>query len=181
MQLDRKDRIALATSSESRSFASTALGVVMILAAIAPASAGEPAWFFAPKEGMEPARFGFSSGVSADLPIFGECGKEVRVQISFERAALSELVISNADPSVIFVMDGEGQKVPVALLDFDDAGAQTWTPKISDLPKDLFEKLAAARKVSIQLLGGDKILGAFDPPTDRGRKKAMQRVAKECF
>jgi hypothetical protein len=161
--------------------ASLTLGIMVSLGAIAPASAGEPSWFFAPKEGMEPPRFGFSSGVSSDLPIFGECGQDVRVQMYFERAALSELVVSNADPSVNFVMDGESLRVPVALLDFDDAGPQAWTPKLSGLPKELFEKLAAARTVSIQLLGGDKVLGAYNPPSDRGRKKAMQRVAKECF
>jgi hypothetical protein len=162
--------------------ASTALAVVINLAAIASAPAGDSTWFFAPKEGMEPARFGFSSGLSAgSLPIFGECGKDVRVQIYFERAALAELVRPDADPSINFVMDNESQKVPVALFELNEADPQTWTPKLSDLPKELFEKLAGARKVSVQLLGGDKVLDTYDPPTDRGRKKAMQRVAKECF
>jgi hypothetical protein len=146
------------------------------------ASAEEATWFFESKNESSPAKFGFTSGFSGEsVFVSGACEKSVHVDVAFRLSALADLVKSEAYPSINFVMDGSAEKFAIERLNMNESGPSMWTPTIEGLPKELFEKLAKAKKLSIQLLGGEKVLDTYQASTDRGRAKAFARVAKECF
>ena len=157
-----------------------AVATALAVGAADPAEA--PSWFFNARQQQQPATFGLTGGPSSEsIAFFGTCGKEIVVAVDFKRSAIAELVRSDAYPWVNFSVDGERQKFPIDLLRLNEAGPNLWTPEISRLPKEFFERLAVARTVSIQLLGEDKILDEYKLEKNSGRKDSMLRVAKECF
>ncbi|BDV40160.1 hypothetical protein [Methylocystis bryophila] len=164
------------------------VAILAALLASTPLRADEATWFFTPKEGNEPTKFGYTSGFSGEsIFVFGRCesdghgAKYVQMEISFKNAALAELVGSEAYPWVNFVTDGEAMKFAIEQLSLDEAGPSLWTSKVGNLSKDLFEELAITKKLSMQLLANDKVLDVYQAPSDRGRKEAMAQVLKECF
>ena len=159
-------------------------GVAVLTPACGRAESAEgPTWFFNAKNQRQPATFGLTSGLSAEsVPVFGRCDKEIVVSVYFKRSTLAQLVLSGAHPQLNFILDGEGRKFTIDRLDLNEAGPQLWTPTISGLNKEFFERLAVSKTVFVQLLGDEQILETYKQPlTDQGRKEAMLRVARECF
>ncbi|CAN2534590.1 hypothetical+protein [Methylocapsa aurea] len=147
-----------------------------------PTLAEEATWFFEAKNDASPAKFGFTSGSSGEsVFVSGACEKNVHLDVAFRLSALAELVKSGAYPSINFVMDGVAEKFAIGRLNMNESGPSMWTPTVEGLPKELFEKWAKAKKVSIQLLAAEKVLDIYQASTDRGRAKAIAKVAKECF
>jgi len=164
----------------------TILGVAMLLFASANSLAVDRMeWFFSPGDKSVPGsfpKFGLSRGPEDEsLEIMGECKKSINMSIYFKRGALTELVRSNAYPSVNFHMPDGDVRVFIAALEVNETGAETWMPRIDYLDKALFEKLAVTPTLEIQLLGDEKVLDVYRPLTSKGRKSTFLRVAKECF
>lgn len=115
----------------------------------------------------------------------GDC-RPIKLRIPFKPETLAELVRMDGAPQVRFLTDAEKQDFPIEGLGVHLCCGALWTAELKELPRGLFEKMAAAKQASVQLFaydssGKEKIFATYGPLPVRERKKVISHVVETCF